>query len=74
MTPPPPQGLPTLELRELEGMAIKEALAQSNGHIADAAKVLGIGRATLYRRVVQIGVADAPAPPSSGPSRDDETE
>jgi transcriptional regulator of acetoin/glycerol metabolism len=50
------RGLPTLQLKELENMAIQAALAQTNGHIASAAKLLGIGRATLYRRVVESGM------------------
>jgi len=80
--PPPPaavpsSGLPTLKLRELEAMAIKQALEQTGGHIANAAKLLGIGRATLYRRVVELG--DSPdggpngvkdEPPSSGSGDD----
>jgi DNA-binding NtrC family response regulator len=51
-----PRSLPTLVLKELENMAIQAALAATNGHIASAAKLLGIGRATLYRRVVESGM------------------
>jgi transcriptional regulator of acetoin/glycerol metabolism len=39
-------------LRELEDLAIEEALKRSGGSIPRAAKLLGIGRATLYRRVL----------------------
>ncbi len=72
---PAPTGLPTLNLRELEGLAIKLALGRTNSHIANAAKLLGIGRATLYRRVIEMGVSatgavGAEEPPSSG--KDDE--
>jgi DNA-binding NtrC family response regulator len=51
-----PRTLPTLVLKELENMAIQAALASTNGHIASASKLLGIGRATLYRRVVESGM------------------
>jgi DNA-binding NtrC family response regulator len=51
-----PRTLPTLVLKELENMAIQAALAATNGHIASASKLLGIGRATLYRRVVESGM------------------
>lgn len=45
--------LPTLKLKELEQLAIKEAMAQTNNSVAKAARLLGIGRATLYRRLGQ---------------------
>jgi DNA-binding NtrC family response regulator len=38
-------------MRELERDAIERALAASGGHVGRAAKLLGIGRATLYRRL-----------------------
>lgn len=38
-------------LRELERRAILRALKAANGNVAKAAKLLGIGRATLYRRL-----------------------
>ncbi|MFO0661603.1 MAG: sigma-54 dependent transcriptional regulator [Polyangiaceae bacterium] len=47
--------LPTLNLRDLEQLAIQQALKQTQGHVAHAAKLLGIGRATLYRRLVESG-------------------
>ncbi len=53
-------GLPTLVLRDLERLAFQEALAKTKGHIASAAKMLGIGRATLYRRVVEVGISVEP--------------
>ena len=59
------RSLPTLHLKELETMAIQAALAQTNGHMASAAKLLGLGRATLYRRVVEAGLkVDLGEPPS----------
>ncbi len=59
-----PSALPTLVLRDLERLAIQEALAKTKGHIASAAKLLGIGRATLYRRVVEVGLAVEDGPTS----------
>lgn len=38
-------------LRELERQAIGRALKATNGSVTKAAKLLGIGRATLYRRL-----------------------
>ncbi len=65
-TSAPASLLPTLELRELERMAIQLALTQTKGHIASAAKLLGIGRATLYRRIVDAGMKiDLGEPPES---------
>jgi transcriptional regulator of acetoin/glycerol metabolism len=43
-----------LPLRELERQAIERALRQTNGSVAQAAKLLGIGRATLYRRLATL--------------------
>lgn len=42
-------------LRELERRAIRRALKAANGSVSRAAKLLGIGRATLYRRLSSIG-------------------
>jgi len=36
---------------ELESKAIEDAIAQYRGNLTEAAKGLGIGRATLYRKV-----------------------
>ena len=59
------QRLPTLLLRDLERMAIGHALEQTKGHIGSAAKLLGLGRATLYRRLVETGMKlDGPEPDS----------
>jgi two-component system response regulator HydG len=43
--------LPTLNLKELEELAIEEAMKRTGSKVAKAAKLLGIGRATLYRRL-----------------------
>lgn len=55
-------GLPTLILRDLERLAIDEALARAGGAIQKAAKLLGIGRATLYRRLVERSAAEGRNP------------
>jgi len=38
-------------LSDIEGMAIRKSLEMANGNKAKAAKLLGIGRATLYRKL-----------------------
>jgi hypothetical protein len=43
-------GLP-LQVAELERLAIVEALRRSKSHAALAARLLGVGRSTLYRRL-----------------------
>jgi transcriptional regulator of acetoin/glycerol metabolism len=42
-----------LTLRDLEILAIRAALKNSGGSVTQAATRLGIGRATLYRRISQ---------------------
>lgn len=44
-----------LPLRELERRAIRDALRASGGSVGKAAKLLGMGRATLYRRLADEG-------------------
>ncbi len=44
-------GVPTGSLREIERHAINAALERSGGNVSAAAKELGIGRATLHRRL-----------------------
>ncbi|CAN5334604.1 sigma-54 dependent transcriptional regulator [soil metagenome] len=48
--------LPTLDLRQLEELAVREALAQTDMHMGKAAKLLGVGRSTLYRRLLEMGI------------------
>jgi DNA-binding NtrC family response regulator len=43
-----------LPLRELERRAIQKALRATQGSVGKAAKLLGIGRATLYRRIATL--------------------
>jgi DNA-binding NtrC family response regulator len=50
--PGPAADVPTL--REMERDAIAKALAASNGNVTKAAKMLGLGRATLYRRIAEL--------------------
>jgi DNA-binding NtrC family response regulator len=45
-------------LREIERSAIFDALAQTNGVLAPAAAMLGIGRTTLYRRMKEFNRAN----------------
>ena len=41
------------KMDELEARAIEAAISQFKGNLTEAAKALGIGRATLYRKVKQ---------------------
>lgn len=45
-------------IRELERQAIERALRVTRGSVTKAAKLLGIGRATLYRRLASPDMAD----------------
>jgi len=47
-------------LEELERRAILQALAALDGNMSLAAKRLGLGRATLYRKLSQYGIPGAP--------------
>ena len=50
--PAPPGGMPaTLDLVELERWAIERALLATKGNKAEAARLLGIGRRTLYGKL-----------------------
>ena len=42
-------------LYDVEGMAIRKSLEMANGNKSKAAKLLGIGRATLYRKLKDLG-------------------
>ena len=41
---------------EMESEAIKQAIMEFRGNLTEAAKALGIGRATLYRKVKQYSI------------------
>ncbi len=43
--------MPTINLKELEKAAITKALKETQNNISHAAKILGIGRNTLYRKI-----------------------
>ena len=51
-----PGGLPTLDLDELEGLAIERALASTGWHQGEAADVLGISPRTLHRKIRALGL------------------
>ncbi len=53
---PVPSGHPITPLEELERRAITQALAHTGGDRTAAAKALGIGRTTLYRRLKALSV------------------
>lgn len=46
-------------MNELESKAIENAILQFRGNLTEAAKALGIGRATLYRKVKQYQIDPA---------------
>jgi len=48
--------LESLRIDHWERKLIKEALGRTSGNIPDAAKLLGIGRATLYRKIDEYGI------------------
>ena len=43
-------------INELESIAIENAIHEFSGNLTEAAKALGIGRATLYRKVKQYNI------------------
>jgi DNA-binding NtrC family response regulator len=45
-----------LTLEDLERWAVKRALRDKNGQLTEAAKALGIGRTTLYRKLQKYGL------------------
>lgn len=45
-----------LNLKELERYLIAEALRRTNGHVISAAKLLGVGKTTLYRKMKRIAL------------------
>lgn len=47
-------------LEELEKQAIEDALAQANGHKIEAARLLSIGKTTLYRKLREYGGRSGP--------------
>ncbi len=49
------------KMEDLEAKAIEAAINQYKGNLTEAAKALGIGRATLYRKVKQYHIDPAQA-------------
>jgi two-component system response regulator HydG len=50
------QPLDTLDLNTWEQKLIREALGRSEGNVPEAAGLLGISRATLYRKIEEYGI------------------
>ncbi|MFM9117619.1 MAG: helix-turn-helix domain-containing protein, partial [Planctomycetota bacterium] len=50
------QPLDTLDLSIWEQKLIREALGRSEGNVPEAAGLLGISRATLYRKIEEYGI------------------
>ena len=48
-------------MNEIESVAIRGAIQNFNGNLTEAAKALGIGRATLYRKVKLYNIDTASA-------------
>ena len=49
---------PVYDLKDTEAGAIKEALAQYDGNITEAARALGIARNTLYRKMKELDLPE----------------
>ena len=54
---PPTQELPIMTLRDAEIMLIKKALLQTDNHIPQAAKLLGLTKSSMYRRIEKYELA-----------------
>jgi len=55
IAPPAPEPAPGLDLQQREREAVLAALAQADGNISQAAKLLGVSRAALYRKLDKHG-------------------
>jgi DNA-binding NtrC family response regulator len=51
-----PESSKVITINELESMAIENAIFEYKGNLTEAARALGIGRATLYRKVKQYNI------------------
>ena len=65
--PPAPEN-GNVSMRELEKQAIRNALHAANGNVSKAARVLGLGRTTLYRKMSSYGIEDSKRPFEGGSS------
>lgn len=54
--PNPQPGKKVASMNEIESQAIVNAIQEYKGNLTEAAKALGIGRATLYRKVKQYNI------------------
>ena len=52
----PPSLAPVLDREELDRAQVTQALQQSNGRVDEAARMLGVGRTTLYRKRKKYGL------------------
>lgn len=50
------QNVSTLNLEDMEKLAIKNAILKHDGNLSKAAKELGLGRTTLYRKMTKYGL------------------
>ncbi|MDO9197672.1 helix-turn-helix domain-containing protein, partial [Rhodoferax sp.] len=46
-----PQGRERIPLKDIEAALIRKAVDQARGNVAQAARALGISRATVYRKL-----------------------
>ena len=46
-----------LSMKDIEKMVIKKALDDTNNHIRDAAKILGLSKSTLYRKIKEYEIS-----------------
>lgn len=54
------EGAGSSSLEKAERAAIVRALASADGNVSEAARGLGVGRATLYRRMSRLGIGGKP--------------
>jgi transcriptional regulator with GAF, ATPase, and Fis domain len=59
--PQPSMDAKVRTINELESIEIEKAIHEFGGNLTEAAKALGIGRATLYRKVKQYNIDPANA-------------
>ncbi len=52
----PSEGLPSLDLDELERMAVEEALHRTGWHQGQASEILGVSPRTLHRKIKAFGL------------------
>jgi transcriptional regulator of acetoin/glycerol metabolism len=54
--PTPAAVQPALTLEEMERTAIMEALDRSGNNVSQACRQLGMGRTTMYRKLIKYGL------------------